>query len=95
MGKSHVGWAVTVLVGMVAILGLAVVATKLVGDGTARQFSIEPSSEDYQAAAAGQNMMGEGCLLFAGLAVLAFACYVSGGWQPVSWHPSPSRSWAA
>jgi len=71
MGKFRVAWAVTVLVAMVATVGLAAEATKLVGDGTARQFSIEPTSADYEAAAAGQNLMGYGYLIFAGLAVLS------------------------
>ena len=73
MEKARVGWAVAVLVLMLAMLPLLGLATKLLGDGTGRQFYIEPSSAAYETAAAGQNMMGGGFALFAGLSLLSFA----------------------
>ena len=73
MEKARVGGAVAVLVLMLAMLPLLGLATKLLGDGTGRQFYTEPSSAAYETAAAGQNMMGGGFALFAGLSLLSFA----------------------
>jgi hypothetical protein len=78
--KSRIAWLVTLVLLMVAALGLTLVAAKLILDGIGMSFYIEPSNEAFEAAQVGLHKVQLAYLVFGGLAAVALVLNLHHWW---------------